>query len=64
MVLIRASPVVRPRICRSRNIGGRAFFAFVADWLERSTFVGVIGAFVVSLLASFRLRLVSVLPRA
>ena len=25
MVLIRASPVVRPRICRSRNIGRRVF---------------------------------------
>lgn len=64
MASTRASPVVRPRICRSRNIGGRAFFAFVADWLERSPFVGVIGALVVSLLAPFRLWLVSVLPRA
>lgn len=45
MVLIRASPVVRPRICGSRNIGGRGFFAFVADWLARSLFIGTIGAF-------------------
>lgn len=53
MVLIRASPVVRPRICRSRSIGGRAFFAFVADWLARSPFMGTIGALVVSLLVRF-----------
>lgn len=64
MASTRVSPVVRPRICRSRNIGGRAFFAFVADWLERSPFMGVIGALAVSLLASFRPWRISVLPRA
>lgn len=53
MASTRALPVVRPRICRSRNIGGRGFFAFVADWLARSPFMGTIGAFVVSLLVRF-----------
>ena len=36
MVLIRASPVVRPRICRSRNIGRRVFSLLSPiDWRAR-----------------------------
>ena len=63
MASTRASPVARSRICWAITLAA-AVFHFYRRTVGASAFHGVIGAFVVSLQASFRLRLVSVLPRA
>lgn len=71
MVLIRALLVARSRICWAITLAAAVFFVFCCRLVSASAFGELINVFEESprlfaalLLASFRLWLVSVLPRA